>query len=176
VLSWFPVRSSGLNAPARPEPSSGDGDSQRAPKRVRARLSTLVLRPSSAFSRARSNVHEAGQELVEFALILPLLLLLFLGIIEFGRAMLAYNTIANAAREGARYGIVTPNSGAVQARCLEFTSAAGLTGVTCSPTIGAPGGAVQVRVDYDFKPVAAGFLGIPDTITLHTQATMQREQ
>ena len=38
--------------------------------------------------------------MVEFALILPLLLLLFFGIIEVGRLMLSYNTIANVAREG----------------------------------------------------------------------------
>ena len=43
-------------------------------------------------------MRETGQELVEFALILPLLLLLFFGIIEVGRLMLSYNTIANGAR------------------------------------------------------------------------------
>ncbi len=47
-----------------------------------------------------------GQDLIEFALILPLLLLLLTGIMEFGLAIMAYNTVANAAREGARYGIV----------------------------------------------------------------------
>jgi Flp pilus assembly protein TadG len=47
-----------------------------------------------------------GQDLVEYALILPLLLLFILGIVEFGIAVFAYNTIANAAREGARVGVV----------------------------------------------------------------------
>lgn len=49
---------------------------------------------------------EKGQELVEFALLLPLLLLLLLGIIEFGITIFRYNTIANASREIARFGIV----------------------------------------------------------------------
>jgi len=51
---------------------------------------------------------ERGQELVEFALILPLLLLLMVGIFEFGYVVFAYNTLSNAVREGARLGSVQP--------------------------------------------------------------------
>ncbi|MCK4452155.1 MAG: thrombospondin type 3 repeat-containing protein, partial [Anaerolineae bacterium] len=50
-----------------------------------------------------------GQGLVEFALILPLLLLLILGIIEFGYVFTVYTGLFNAAREGARYGVVRPS-------------------------------------------------------------------
>lgn len=46
--------------------------------------------------------------MVEFALILPLLLLLMLGIIEFGYVFAAYSGLFNAAREGTRYGVVQP--------------------------------------------------------------------
>ena len=47
-----------------------------------------------------------GQGLVEFALILPLLLLLMMGIVEFGYVFIVYTSVFNAAREGARHGIV----------------------------------------------------------------------
>lgn len=47
-----------------------------------------------------------GATLVEFALILPLLIILIFGIIEFGLIMYDQQVITNAAREGARYGIV----------------------------------------------------------------------
>ena len=47
-----------------------------------------------------------GQGLVEFAVVLPVILLLFLGIFDFGRAVFAVNTVANAAREGARVAAV----------------------------------------------------------------------
>lgn len=47
-----------------------------------------------------------GQSLVEFALVLPILLLMFMGILDFGRAVFAYNSLSNAAREGARVAIV----------------------------------------------------------------------
>ncbi|HSB65715.1 MAG TPA: TadE family protein, partial [Anaerolineales bacterium] len=45
---------------------------------------------------------KAGQSMVEFALILPLLVLFILGIFELGRAFFAFIAISNAAREGAR--------------------------------------------------------------------------
>jgi Flp pilus assembly protein TadG len=47
-----------------------------------------------------------GQALVEFALIFPVLVLLLLGIFEVGRLVFAYNTLGNAAREGARVAAV----------------------------------------------------------------------
>ncbi len=54
-----------------------------------------------------------GQGLVEFALLLPLLLLLLLGIIDFGIAVFRYNTVANVGREVARYGAVHPSCNAL---------------------------------------------------------------
>lgn len=48
-----------------------------------------------------------GQVLIETALILPLLLLLIFGMVDFGRAMYTKNTLTNAARSGARAAAVT---------------------------------------------------------------------
>ena len=47
-----------------------------------------------------------GQALVEFALVFPVMVLLLFGILDLGRAIYAYNTISNAAREGARVAAV----------------------------------------------------------------------
>jgi hypothetical protein len=47
-----------------------------------------------------------GQALVEFALVIPLFLLLLVGLFDLGRAVFTYNTLTNAAREGARMAIV----------------------------------------------------------------------
>src|SRR5262245_21515586 len=46
---------------------------------------------------------QQGQSLLEFAVVLPVLLLIVLGVIEFGRAYYQYNTLSKAVREGARY-------------------------------------------------------------------------
>ncbi len=55
------------------------------------------------FKRGRS---EDGAQLVEFALVLPLLLLVVLGIAEFGFIFQRYEVITNAAREGARLAVL----------------------------------------------------------------------
>ena len=50
-----------------------------------------------------------GQSLIEFALILPMLLLLMVGSFEFGILFLTYHTVQNAGREGVRLAVVLPN-------------------------------------------------------------------
>ena len=49
---------------------------------------------------------ENGQTLVEFALVLPIFILVVFGLVDFGRAVFNYNTLAEAAREGARVAAV----------------------------------------------------------------------
>jgi Flp pilus assembly protein TadG len=51
---------------------------------------------------------EAGQDLIEFALIAPILFVVLFGIVEFGVAVWRYNTLANTARETAREFVVYP--------------------------------------------------------------------
>ena len=50
-----------------------------------------------------------GQALLEFALVFPVLVVLLFGIVDFGRAIYDYNTLANAARAGVRVAIVNQN-------------------------------------------------------------------
>lgn len=57
---------------------------------------------------AQTNNKSKGQALVEMAFVLFLLLLLVLGIFEFGRAMYIKNTLTHSARAGARTAVVTP--------------------------------------------------------------------
>lgn len=49
---------------------------------------------------------DSGQALVEFALVLPILLMVVIGIFEFGRAWNTYQVITDAAREAARTAVV----------------------------------------------------------------------
>jgi Flp pilus assembly protein TadG len=60
--------------------------------------------------RLRSLVtNESGQSLLETAMTLPLILLIVVGIFEFGRAFQTWQVLSNAAREGARVAIL-PNA------------------------------------------------------------------
>ncbi len=78
-----------------------------------------------------------GQSLVEIAFILPILLLIILGLVEFGRALFIYAVVSNAAREGVRHGIVSPND------------VAGINGAIAGKLILVPTDAVDVDVSYD---------------------------
>ena len=74
------------------------------------------------FKRGRS---EDGAQLVEFALVLPLLLLVVLGIAEFGFIFQRYEVITNAAREGARLAVLPGYTTAdVEARVADSRTAA----------------------------------------------------
>lgn len=54
----------------------------------------------------------AGQGLAEFAFIVPIFVVMLFGIVDFGRVIWAFNSLENAAREGARYAVVHGGSAA----------------------------------------------------------------
>lgn len=71
---------------------------------------------------------ERGAELVEFALVLPVLLLIVAGIFEFGLLFQRFQAVTNAAREGARVGVLPDYDAAdVQARVAAYLTASGVT-------------------------------------------------
>jgi Flp pilus assembly protein TadG len=82
----------------------------------------------AAMNRCRRPACENGAELIEFALVFPLLLLVVFGIMDFGLLFQRYETVTNAAREGARVAVLPGYGQAdVQARVTQYLSASGLT-------------------------------------------------
>jgi Flp pilus assembly protein TadG len=97
-----------------------------------------------------------GDAIVEFALVLPILLLILFGIMEVGRVLDAWIVVQNAAREGARVGTLadstTAGSAAQQAANsylqMAFASRADVDNtVVPAPIVSAD--AVQVNVEAD---------------------------
>ncbi len=76
--------------------------------------------------RAGRHHRSAGQSLVEFALILPLLVLMIMGIFDLGRGIFAYNTLAESARQANRLAIVDQDEGRVQDVAIAHAPALGL--------------------------------------------------
>ena len=116
----------------------------------------------TAVRRARD---QRGAIAVEFALIVPILLLLVLGILEFGIGYHAWDATQNAAREGARLGAVSPDVAEIEARVrgttsfldqsnLDVTIECGVTGGTfgACPAASAwdEGDIVRVTVEYRY--------------------------
>jgi Flp pilus assembly protein TadG len=56
-------------------------------------------------SRLRGNLRRRGQELLEFAIVFPVLLIFVIGAVDLARIFYTAIVVANAAREGARYAI-----------------------------------------------------------------------
>ena len=78
-----------------------------------------------------------GQAAVEFALILPLLLVLLVGIVEFGRAWNEHQVITDAAREAARRGAIhddTVSIAWIKTVALNSMGAAGINPARCTGT------------------------------------------
>ena len=118
---------------------------------------------------------ERGDGLVEFALILPVLMLVLMGIVDLGRAVYAYNVVANSAREGVRYGIASPNDTAGMINVAR-SSAVGLDPARITVTINHPSSdTIRVAVSYDFRlvtPLMAQALSGRSALLLSSQSTM----
>lgn len=74
------------------------------------------------FLDRRQRERRTGQALVEFSLVIPLFLLLLVGLFDLGRAVFAYNTLTNAAREGARIAIVNQYKPSIIQRAKDQTA------------------------------------------------------
>lgn len=81
---------------------------------------------------------EHGAELIEFAMTFPLLLLVVMGIIDFGLLFQQYEVLTNAAREGARVSVL-PGYGAtdIQTRVNQYLQGTSLTPASVTTTVGA---------------------------------------
>ena len=94
---------------------------------------------------------ERGAELIEFALVFPLLLMVILGIVDFGFLFQRMEVVTNAAREGARIAVLPGYSEAdVRARVQNYVETAGI------PTTGTPSNP-EVNVDMAYSiPMPGG--------------------
>ncbi len=107
-----------------------------------------------------------GQALVELALLIPVLLVLLLGVFEFGRLFNAYMTVQHAAREGCRIGVL----GATDAEIVAVVESNAVTlnpaelTISISPALASrtSGTIMTVTVNYNFRvlvPVISALLG-----------------
>jgi TadE-like protein len=143
-------------------------------------------------TRARQS--EKGAALLEAAVTIPILLLIAVGIFEFGRAYQTWQVLTNAAREGARVAVIPdPTPGLPEQRVRDYMKAGQLPGwstasvdVNRSASLDLGGTTVaasEVTIDYPFnfivlQPVAR--LVSPDStvgsaLVMRAQAVMRNE-
>ncbi len=122
-------------------------------------------------------IQKEGQAVVEFALIVPMLIVILFGIFEFGRLWMTMNILTGAAREGVRVAAVTaPDAGLVQNAVQNIMLAANITGATI--TISGPNAATEVTVTVQMNyTVVTGSIvpGLSGTFQLTRSAIMRWE-
>jgi Flp pilus assembly protein TadG len=122
---------------------------------------------------------EEGASMVEFALVLPLLLLLVFGIMEAGWAFAQQVEVRNAAREGARLAVVdfpTPGSGDSSAIVTEVCARASLSADRATVSIRDTGSnSAQVTVAQDYESLT-GFLPVFNSMTIRSVVEMRIER
>ena len=93
--------------------------------------------------------NKKGQSLIEFALVLPILLLVLFAIVEFGLAILTANILHTASREGARVGAVSDSLSAVT-RVQEILDAANINNASITVIYDFDDHTVSVTVSKNF--------------------------
>lgn len=133
----------------------------------------------------RFHRRERGQALVEFGLVLPILLLLIFGLVDFGRAVYAQNALSEAARDGARWGSVQARAGTDIAGIEDYTVSRvdAIPGVTATATciessvLGcSPNDVLRVKAETDMEmitPVLAQIMGAVGLNPLHLTSTSE---
>ncbi len=139
--------------------------------------------------RNRKEKGEKGQALVEFALLVPIFLILMFAIVDFGMGFHSWITVTNSAREGARYGAVQHSTAEIEERVkatadlINEDAKMTVTVTNAADNGGDPGESVVVKVDYDYDlitPLASlvAFLSgdiLGPTLTLSSTAEMRLE-
>ena len=136
--------------------------------------------------RSRRKNGEKGQALVEFTLLLPIFLLLLFAIIDFGMGFYSWISVTNAAREGARLGVVLATEQQIEDRvyqAADLPNEATQMTVTVTNAQGQPGESVVVKVDYDYDLITplAGIVSfvsgnvLGPTLTFSSTAEMRLE-
>jgi len=127
--------------------------------------------PFTTFRFARTKNHEAGQALVETALLIPLLTTLLIGSAEMARVAYAAIEVANAAHAGAQYGsqngyTASDTTGISNAAAIDAANLASLTTTSSYSCICSDGSASTCQ------PTDCANSHIEQTLTVNTQATI----
>mgnify|MGYP000085244846 CR=1 FL=1 len=133
--------------------------------------------------RNHQNSPECGAIIVEFALLLPLLLLLLAGTVAFGLLFYNKQVVTNASREGARYGIHYSSESEIKTLVGNYCVNQLITYVADTVVIikvdgelGTFGTPLTVTVSYDYKFLIPGLIGLGTTLQMSAETMMRMER
>lgn len=118
-----------------------------------------------------------GQSIVEFAIVIPLFLLIVLFILDMGRVVFIYSGMTNAVREGARLGSVNCNSSAIYDRVTEMSEFPFAIMIDCFSQDADGLNVVFVSGSHSFQAATPFIENLFENneINIYTESTMHRE-
>jgi len=112
--------------------------------------------------RIGKRLGERGSNMVEAAIVMPLLLLMMAMVADLGRAYFVSIMVIDAAREGARYGVTSQNATQMCVRAMAAANPPSGVTLNCSADPGYGSGTpVRVTVSCNFPLIMGGLLGRP---------------
>lgn len=124
---------------------------------------------------------QRGAALVELALVAPIIVIVLFGILEFGLIVYSKGVIANAGREGARFGVVLTSprrtSADIETKVREYLDKSGFKEPVTVNVTGAGGAplAVQLSYTYHFQMLPNFIESITGTLGLTAETAMLME-
>ena len=132
-------------------------------------------------ANSRRRRSQRGQSLAEFAMVVPVFLILLFGVVDFSLGLKAWLTVTNASREGARVLVLGQSCTQVtdQARNVasSLSPAVSVT-ITPSSCTGSSGDAMTVTVSYTYNSITplGNFVNLlTGPITMTSSSTMRHE-
>jgi Flp pilus assembly protein TadG len=122
-------------------------------------------------TRSNARARSRGQGLVEFALVFPIFLLVLVALFDLGRAVFAYNTLTNAAREGARLAIVNQDLNSIKARAKSQTAIVELNDPSVSIDFKQATPNVDPLLNATCSPAAVGCVAVVQFQATYTPIT-----
>jgi Flp pilus assembly protein TadG len=124
----------------------------------------------------RTKKQESGQSLVEFALVLPIFVVLLFGIMEFGRLWETTNVLTSAAREGARVAAVTePDLVEAENAVRAVLEAGDVSGATIAISGPNADNSIVVTVSLAYTPMTGSIIPGFSRFQLSRSTTMRWE-
>lgn len=124
--------------------------------------------------KRRITPDRAAQAIVEFAIVLPLLVVLTLGVIEVGRVVFIYAAVTNASREAARFGSAIGFDDDTYYRKYQYCSAIRETAKRTSFLVALQDS--DVKIEYDHGPTTTAFDTCPVGVTRDTTIVVKAGQ
>lgn len=130
-------------------------------------------------SKLRWQRPQRGQTLAELAIVTPILVIIVVGIVDFGRVLMVQHTVTSVARQSARLATMTNSAESLYSKISASLESRGLhpgaATINVTGLTGASGEPTQVTISYRVTPLILRLLRVEKSFTISAASRMRRE-